>query len=99
MGLGFGFGFGSGFGFGFGFGSGFGLGGVRVSLGLANQVVQAGGDVVHDRAAHGGVPGAARLLGDGEAVREGVERLLVLLAVEERLRLREQLLGCGVGSR
>ena len=55
------------------------------------QVVQARSDVVDDGAPHGGVPGAARLLGDGEAVREGVERLLVLLPVEQGLGLRKKL--------
>ena len=55
------------------------------------QVVQARGNVVDNSTPHGGIPGAACLLGDGEAMRKRVKRLFVLLPVEQGLGLRKQL--------
>jgi hypothetical protein len=55
------------------------------------QVVQARGNVVDDRTAHGVVFGAACLLRDCEAVGECVEGLLKLALMEERLGLSEKI--------
>lgn len=55
------------------------------------QVVQARGNVVDDRTAHGVVFGAACLLRDCEAVSECVEGLLKLALMEERLGLSEKI--------